>query len=210
MGRAAIKLSITEKDTGWDDFQSLLRDIQASDAHVKVGVLEGVGTGSVRRDTGGKRSAQTGIGAIGVGGRIGTGSVAKKGLTNAELAAIHEFGSADGRIPERSFLRSTFNANMPVYLQNLATLLERVFSGKMTVEKAFNIMGAKISTDVKKYITTGAGVPPPNAPSTLARKIAKGAWTKGGLLKTKYEPRTLIDTGRMLAAITWAYFQGGK
>lgn len=35
----------------------------------------------------------------------GTVSVAAGYLTNSEIGAIHEFGSPDGRIPERSFLR---------------------------------------------------------------------------------------------------------
>lgn len=181
MGRAFVKLNVVEKDTGWEAFQALVRDIQRSGAHVKVGVLEGVGTGSDKREG---------------------------GVTNAELAAIHEFGTADGHIPERSFLRSTFNLNMPAYLQNLRTLLTKVLAGEITVEKVFNVMGARISTDVKKYITTGAGVPPPNAPSTLARKIAKGAWNKRGTLKTNFSPRPLVDTGRLLVSITWAYIRG--
>ena len=50
----------------------------ASDAHAKVGVLAGKGAEESR-----------------------------EGLTNAELAAVHEFGTKDGRVPERSFIRAT-------------------------------------------------------------------------------------------------------
>jgi hypothetical protein len=170
-----FRVGTRESDLGWAKLWRLLDVLRRTGAHVKVGVLEGHGTGSELREG---------------------------GLTNAQLAAVHEFGSADGKIPERSFIRSTFDANRETYRENLKELLVKVVDGKLTVEKAFSVLGLKIATDIKKRITTGAGIPPPNAPSTVARKIKKGAWNKGG----GGAPRPLVDTGRLLGAITWAYF----
>jgi hypothetical protein len=178
-GRGFINVEVEEKDTGWEQFQALIAEIRASGGQLKVGVIEGVGTGSQKREG---------------------------GISNAELAAVHEFGTADGHIPERSFLRSTFALNLAKYMLNLRTLLTRVLEGKMTVDAMFNVMGLKIVSDIKNRITTGDGIPPPNAPSTVARKRAKGA--HNGALGATGVIRPLVDTGRLLASITWAYIRG--
>ena len=121
-------------------------------------------------------------------------------------ALIHEFGAPAANIPERSFIRSTFDAHREEYMALLRTLLQAVYVNKLTVERALGLLGARISSDIKKRVTTGAGIPPPNAPSTLARKLAL---TRRG---SKGIPRTLIDTGRLIASVSWAVVvpQGAK
>lgn len=170
-----MKVTSRERDTGWKDFQALVKSIKKDAHRIKVGVLDDGGAGSEVRDG---------------------------GYSNAEIAAIHEFGSADGRIPERSFIRSTFEANREKYQANLKTLLRQVLDGKQTIPNAFNLIGARIAADIKKRVTTGAPIPPPNAPAVAARKARLGK--NGGVV------RTLVDTGRMIASVTWAYLKGSQ
>ncbi len=82
----------------------------------------------------------------------------------------------------------------------LAQLLASAVLGRRTVEQVFNLMGLTLSTDIKKAVTSGTPIPPPNAPSTARRK-RRG---KAGII------RTLIDTGRMVASVSWAYVTGDQ
>lgn len=108
-------------------------------------------------------------------------------ITMAELAAVHEYGTEDGHIPARPFLRPTFEAERQNLTDMGGKLITAVLDGKMEVEQALGIVGASLASAVKKRITSN--VPPPNAPSTVA---AKGS------------DKTLIDTGRLLNSITWS------
>lgn len=116
------------------------------------------------------------------------GNADHDGITMIELAAIHEFGSPAAGVPERSFIRRTFEvktAELKVIKRRLA---ERVVTGKMTIGDALEILGSWGAAEVKKTITVGPGVPPPNAPSTVERKGSA---------------RPLVDTGRLVGSIQW-------
>ena len=63
-----------------------------------------------------------------------------------------------------------------------------IFAGRMDPRRGLELLGAFAAAEVKKTITAGAGVPPPNAPSTIAKKGSD---------------RPLVDTGRLLGAIQW-------
>jgi len=126
-------------------------------------------------------------------GVLGEGIEREGQINNAELAAIHEFGTQDGRIPERSFMRSTMDKNRDEYIHELKHFLTETIDGKMTIERAFGLVGAKIASDIKGAVTEGAPIPPPNVPSVVARKQRHG---DGAV-------RTLVDTGRMVNSITW-------
>jgi hypothetical protein len=166
------KVSIVDKDRGFIALIQRLKEIE--DSHVKVGVLSD--------------SEQGGLHVPGAD------------LTVAEIAVVNEFGTSDNRIPERSFVRSTF-AEQHTSLAALGVkLIGGIVDGKMTTIRALDIMGSTLATAMKKKITDGAGIPPPNAPSVAAVKQAKG---KGAI-------RTLVDTGRMLGAITWSAIVGGR
>lgn len=119
-------------------------------------------------------------------------AAAEKGsqITLLELAAIHEFGSPAANIPERSFIRSTFNnpAGQAELKDVYAKLAKAVVNGKMTAAKAVELLGMKMQAMVKNTIMLGEGVPPPNAPATIE---AKGS------------SRPLVDTGQLVGAITY-------
>lgn len=86
-------------------------------------------------------------------------------ITLVEVAAFNEFGLG---VPERSFLRGTFDL-MQHQLERLSERLgERVASGQMDTRQALNIVGHALVNAIKDRIS--AGIEPPNAQSTIDRK----------------------------------------
>jgi hypothetical protein len=165
-----VRAQIIEKDHGWKELFKRAQEIKR--AHVKVGVLADTSQGEQREvSPDGKPSP----------------------LTMAEIAAILEFGTQDGRIPPRSVARSTFDAKREELVRLGRTLIERVLDGKITVKQALNAMGATLANEMKRKITEGAGVPPPNAASTVAVKGSDRPW---------------VDTGALLNAFTWTVEMG--
>ena len=165
---------VTDIDRGWKRLQALSKQLAANDVHVRVGVLDD-----------GKQ-----------------GSADRGGITNGMLAVAMEFGTAT--IPARSWIGRTFDQKRDEVQADMARLLGHIVDGKVSVDKALNVLGAKYSATVKNTVTQGEQIPPPNAPSTLARKLAKTARGSAGAV------RTLIDTGRLIGSVTWAAFGGGK
>jgi hypothetical protein len=154
------KALVTEIDRGWGALKKTLEVIKASNggAIVQVGFV-------------GAAADQVHAGA--------------QGLTNAELGTVHEFGSPAAGIPERSFLRSTFDEGRGEYKELSRKLLRAVIERRISVATALKVLGLKVESDVRARIR--AGIPPPNSPATVA---AKGSSTP------------LIDTGQMLNAIS--------
>lgn len=114
------------------------------------------------------------------------------GLTNLEIGTIHEFG-IPGFIPERSFLRSSFDKNEEKYQGLLKAGMKNVALGKVPAKTVFEALGMKIVSDVKNGITQGSGIPPPLAPETIARKGSS---------------RPLVDTGQLVASISYVVTTG--
>jgi hypothetical protein len=138
-------------------------------------------TGVIDRDRGWSRfiKALPAMGnpvvAVGIlqdkGGEVGEDG----GLTLAGIAAVNEFGSDDGRIPERSFLRSTVDDNETVYLRELekaagaavdAMVQQGASGAEATLEQGLGVLGARVKRDVQNKIRDLRD--PPNAPATLA------------------------------------------
>lgn len=167
-------LKVTDRDKGWQKIVDELKRASGGDAYVKVGLL------------GGAKDRRPG-----------------EPVGNVELGVIHEFGAPAEKIPERSFLRRSFDAHKPEYLELLKKLAHGVYGGKLTLDRALGLVGAKVSSDVKATVTQGEPIPPPNSPRTLARKEAKSSGAAGPV-------RTLVDTGRMIGSIAWLVVMGGK
>lgn len=131
-----------------------------------------------------------------------------KGMTNARLAAIHEYGVEDAtrgvHIPARPFVAPAFDANLPKYEARMAQFLAGLLAGRVSVETGLGLMGLGLVADIRAFVTQGPPVPPPNAPSTLERKLAMSSGAPWGV-------RTLVDTGRMLGSLAHAvvYFKPG-
>jgi hypothetical protein len=151
-------------DKGWLDLEKLIRQHKARNTVARVGY-------------------------VGAGAKQDHGSI-----TNAELGLIMEYGTADGHIPARPHIRPAITGNLDEYRQMYKKLLPRVLEGEMEPERMMGIVGLKASSDIKRGITTGEGIPPPNAPSTIA---AKGS------------DRPLVDTSQLVNSITFEVISGG-
>ena len=106
------------------------------------------------------------------------------------IASVHEFGITTRKekgsivIPERSFLRSTFDDKNQEWFKFMKKQLEHVLNGRIDTRILCENLGAKMVGDIQEKITDLDT--PPNAPSTIAQKgssnplIDKGG--AGGLL----------------------------
>lgn len=139
-------------------------------------------------------------------------------LNNVQLGIIHEFGTKT--MPARPFIRPAFKRNKADYLKILRALVKAsVYTGNMPFPRALAIIGARMAADMKKYVTAGPQIQPPNSPRWAAIKAMRGQWkwdARAAASRAKNKPvkegpipppRTLVDTGRMVGSITWAVVQ---
>jgi phage gpG-like protein len=101
------------------------------------------------------------------------------GVPVAEYAAINEFGSDDGHVPERSFLRSTLDEHQAKYAQMLEGKVDQALEGKH-LKVGLREVGHEVVRDVRAKIESGVG--PANAPSTIAKKGHGATLQDSGLL----------------------------
>jgi len=106
------------------------------------------------------------------------------GLSVAEIMAVHEYGSKDGKIPERSFIRSTDAEKDTVFEQTRKEMLSDVLRGVTGVRGALMIIGEEVRAAYVEKIKSG--VEPELAEVTKERK--------GSSLP-------LVDTGTALNSI---------
>lgn len=111
-------------------------------------------------------------------------------ITLGEVAVIQEFG--DGKIPERSFLRSTFRKNRRDWRRFAFDQIREVLRGNITEEQMLNRLGLKIQADIRGTIV--AGINPPLSPITIELRKKKR-----GTASTK----PLVDTGQLLNSINY-------
>lgn len=163
-----IKVSYKSKDDGFRSMKKRLENINGS--AIEVGVLKG---------------------------------------EHAWLASIHEYGcdipvtpkmraylhsqglhlnpaTTHIHIPERSFLRTGFDANNADVTKKAQTMLADVAGGKMSEEAFYKSVGLELSSKIKDYARDLDS--PANHPFTTDRKGSSNP---------------LIDTGDMIGSITW-------
>lgn len=126
-------------------------------------------------------------GVVGLFGEKGDSKVEGADLTIAQLAAVHEFG-ADGHIPTRPWVSVGFERAMPDMEEVIAKGVDQVIAGSTSAGEVLDRATLIAETEIKEYGVSG--VPPPNAPSTIARKGSSV---------------TLVDTGRMVGSVTHGY-----
>lgn len=105
-----------------------------------------------------------------------------------ELGAVHEFGSEKAGIPERSWLRRTFEEKRDLVADMVSGITKDVILDKITVRRGLEKLGLFCSIETKKTITAGDSIPPPLAARTIARKGSD---------------RALVDTGHFVGSITY-------
>ena len=154
---------VEEIDRGWDKIRADLKAIASVPPALDIGIL----------------------------GKDATSAHGEDGPTNAEIGTMHEFGGADDRPPERSFLRSTMAEGNQKYFALTQRVVTLVYEGKLALSQGLGLVGARVLGDVRAKIR--AGISPGLAESTKLKKTVAG--------KTGNTP--LIDTGQLLNALSW-------
>jgi hypothetical protein len=109
----------------------------------------------------------------------------KKPIYVADYAATNEYGT--DKIPERSFMRSTFDEEHEKWLRQIKGVISDVTAGKINnIDNEIYKIGAVARSDIINKIDSN--INPPNAPATIRRK---------GIHKSK----TLIDHGVLRSSI---------
>lgn len=101
-------------------------------------------------------------------GIMGSQQVEGAEFNMASLATVHEFGSTDGNIPERSFMRLTMTGQKARFLEMNKRLIGSIASGKRTPKQALGTAGEVIAAAMKEQISKG--IDPKNADATILRK----------------------------------------
>jgi hypothetical protein len=101
------------------------------------------------------------------------------------LAMVHEYGSLNGHIPARSFVRSSCDFHEAKYIKLIKKLEDKFINNKLTLEQALTIMGEIVAKDMVQNINNG--ISPALKPQTIERKKSS---------------KPLIDTGRLKGSIT--------
>ena len=96
------------------------------------------------------------------------GSISEGGVTIAEVAAFQEFGTRT--IPERSFLRSWFDAHKTVLQREMVQARQKAYRGDTA---ALSNLGHKWADELKGWVQGGASFAP-LAESTVQAKAAAG------------------------------------
>ncbi len=100
------------------------------------------------------------------------------------IAAANEYGTEDGHIPSRPFLRNALNK--PELAKFVASSAAAYMRGQFSLDETLNRIGAYTTALVQRSIVTGPFQE--NAASTEARKGSS---------------KPLINTGRLRQSITW-------
>jgi phage gpG-like protein len=138
--------------------EKIMRELGATQKYVAVGVLGSKGQEQHKGD--------------------------KLGTTVAEVATWNHFGTST--IPARPFLTIALARQRGEIDKLRGRIAQGVISGKLTIDRGLGLLGAFLVGAVKQEIA--AGMPPENAPSTVA---AKGSSTP------------LINTGQLRGSITF-------
>lgn len=168
-----VSIKIIDRKKSWVTLGKNLSDTGAT--AVKVGVFDSAEqAGKIRLEMGRPRHAD---GRFKKKAELETSPV-----SNAEIAAWHEYGTS--RIPKRSFLRSTFDANFVFYRKIAKNLGARVVFLRITRRVALNLLGAKVASDMRAKIRS-------NIPPALAK----------GTVEAKGSSVALIDSGQLIRAV---------
>lgn len=117
-----------------------------------------------------------------VGIRAKEGGVPREGgITVAEIGQIHEFGAPAAGIPQRSFLRETFDKNRKKYDRVLAKGVKGVVKAKDDPRKKLFVLGETARTDIIDRID--AGDFEPLLPATIKRKGSDKPLVDKGILR---------------------------
>jgi len=107
------------------------------------------------------------------------------GMTNGDLAVIHEFGAPKAGIPARPFVRPPLDTKEAHWRGRLASALEAAVKSGGDPKQALHVVGEELRAEMVDRVK--AGIPPPLQEATIARKG---------------EDTPLIDTGVLIGSIS--------
>lgn len=128
------------------------------------------------------------------------------GTTMALIAGVHEFGAPSRNIPARPFIRPTFDENRGRY-ERLMVRAARLAMAGTSLRVGLALVGQQVTADIQRRIR--AGISPPLAPSTLARRGRRTA-ESGAANNVFTGPTPLIDTGRLINSIRYVVSVRGR
>jgi hypothetical protein len=105
----------------------------------------------------------------------------------ADIAAIHEYGAPKANIPQRSFVRQTFQRKRPELIALQARLAAGIMTGALDERRAMALLGMFMAGAIKATILSD-GTFAPLKPSTI---------------KAKGSSKPLVDTAQLSQSITW-------
>ncbi len=104
---------------------------------------------------------------VGVVGQAAEQQHPGSNLSIAEVAMINEYGTRDGHVPERSWLRDTFRKRVGLLRQMFAQAARSVCAGAPAQDE-LERAGERMAEEVRRTIESG--VAPHNAPATEDKK----------------------------------------
>ena len=109
------------------------------------------------------------------------------------IASVQEFGTADGKIPERSFMRASANRISKDMIKFIAAGIQDIYTLKASTAGLLGRIGVKVKGEVQSEITNVTS--PANKASTVASKGSSSP---------------LIDQGQMRQAVTFEVVKDGR
>jgi hypothetical protein len=103
------------------------------------------------------------------------------GTPVALVGAVHEFGSPENGIPQRSFLRGYADSNRERIVMMLVAQARQVIAGNLKPTTAFNQLGLRVVGEIKQRMAMN--IPPPLKPKTIERKGSSVALIDTGILR---------------------------
>lgn len=120
------------------------------------------------------------LGSVDVG-IIDAGKAVDGDLTVATIGFINEFGTDDGAIPERSFIRSTIKEKRKEIIALQKKLLIKIRNGSLDNKKALGLLGEFVADAMRQKIVSLKS--PANDPQTIKRKGSSNPLVSTGQLK---------------------------
>lgn len=134
------------------------------------------------------KAAYVKAGVMGTAARAGDHT----GMTNARLAAIHEYGLSSA--PARPFIGPPFRRKRAEFIKKVQKAYREALdtSNPQLIMHELALIGQEMAADIKGWVTQGMNLAP-NAPSTIAMKGSS---------------RPLVDTGSMINSVTYQVVGG--
>lgn len=124
----------------------------------------------IEKDRGWKRiqTQLRSMGAVKVGLPSDSPADEETGVSLVFIGWWNEYGTDDGHVPERPFMRQAFDDNLALIRQAQDRLVSGIYAGQYSTDRALRLLGELHQAHIQKSITELRQ--PPNAPSTVARK----------------------------------------